>query len=77
MYLADLHAGCRGLGGEVGPTTITVDVLGPEGGPKMNVTVYLVDFERFGRQLALETREYNTMQIGGTYATLFVLFSFS
>jgi hypothetical protein len=55
--------GCRGLGGVLAPTTVTVDLLGPPG-PMLNVTLYVVDFDRLGREMAIETREYSNLQLG-------------
>jgi hypothetical protein len=30
----------------------------------LNVTLYVVDFDRLGREMAIETREYSNLQLG-------------
>merc|ERR1712194_257732 len=52
------------MGGAVqAATTMTIDVLGPDTGRKVNITLYLADWERLGRELAVETREYGNLQL--------------
>jgi alpha-L-rhamnosidase len=48
-------ASCRALGGVVGGTVATIDI---GGSGKHNISLYVVDFDRQGRRMAVELREY-------------------
>ena len=52
---------CRALGAKLGGTTATIDVAGTG---KFNVTLYLVDWDRLGRRVAVELREAANLQLG-------------
>ena len=53
-------ADCRSLGGVVGGTVATIDIAGSG---KHNISLYVVDFDRQGRRMAVELREYNNLQL--------------
>ena len=58
-------ASCRGLGGILGGTTATIDVMptAAAASGRVNISAYFVDFERVGRRFAVELREYQTLQL--------------
>ena len=58
--LASSNSSCRALGALVGGTVATVDI---SGSGMHNVSLYLVDWERQGRQMAVELREYENLQL--------------
>ena len=58
--LASSNSSCRALGALVGGTVATVDI---SGSGVHNVSLYLVDWERQGRQVAVELREYENLQL--------------
>jgi hypothetical protein len=53
-------SGCRALGGLLGGTVATIDILGDGA---HNISLYLVDWERQGRRVAVELREYDNLQL--------------
>lgn len=56
-------SGCRVLGALYGGTDMTIDIIGNGTGAEhpgpVNVTLYSVDWEKHGRRMAIEIRDYD------------------